>query len=232
MPDTQPAGGLMQALVPIVKRQPVHIIVSAGADDALHVVIQPVRVDDKEDAEIARGFSVEAPAAELDADLPDHLAQHWVPARIGLRSILDQVKSAAEQTRQTTVKKAKEGKGAPKKDAAAAGSDAQTTILGTTSDADATEAPAAAPGAAAADDVSAAQQATVPAAAPAAAASDGVPAAQQAETAAAAGEKVADSTAPVAAIPAPPAAPEEPTGTAGELALVGVGADDVSNLFD
>lgn len=215
MPDTQPAGGLMQALAPIVKRQPVHIIVSSGSDGALHVVIQPVRVDDKEDAEIARGFSVEAPAAELDADLPHQLAQHWVPARIGLRSILDQVKSAAEQTRQTTVKKAKDGKG-PKKDATASGPGAQTTILAPGPKPDADGAPATAPAVPTPDDV---------------------PAAQQAETPAATDEQVADSTAPQVAASAPaapeqPTAPEEPTGAAGELAAVGAGADDVSNLFD
>src|SRR4051812_23888756 len=99
MSETQAAAGLMQAIAPLVKRRPVQIIVSDGTDGALHVVFQPIRVDDKEDAEIARGFSVEAAPEELDADLPHHVAEHWVPARMGLQSMLDQIKNAAEQTR-------------------------------------------------------------------------------------------------------------------------------------
>lgn len=130
MSEPQAPSGLMQAIAPIVKRRPVHIIVSDGTNGALHVVVQPIRVDDKEDAEVASGFSIEAPAEELDADLPQHLAEHWVPARVGLQSLLDQIKAAAEQTRQTTVGKAKEAKGGGtgRKSGGGADSGAQTSI--------------------------------------------------------------------------------------------------------
>jgi PRTRC genetic system protein E len=120
-------SGLMQAIAPIARRRPVHIIVSGASDEALRVVIQPVRTDDKEDPEVANGFFVEAPPAELDTDLPRHVAEQWVPARLGLQSVLDQVKGAAERTRQTTVTKAKEAKG--KKTGGAGDSGAQTAIL-------------------------------------------------------------------------------------------------------
>lgn len=130
MSETQAPTGLMQAIAPVVKRRPVQIIVSDGTNGALHVVFQPIRVDDKEDTEVARGFSIEASPEELDADLPQHLAEHWVPARMGLQSVVDQIKNAAEQTRQATVAKAKEGKGGGgKKSGAPADSGAQTTIL-------------------------------------------------------------------------------------------------------
>jgi PRTRC genetic system protein E len=130
MSETQAPTGLMQAIAPVVKRRPVQIIVSDGTDGTLHVVFQPIRVDDKEDGEVARGFSIKASPEELDADLPQHLAEHWVPARMGLQSVVDQIKNAAEQTRQTTVAKAKEGKGGGgKKSGAPADAGAQTTIL-------------------------------------------------------------------------------------------------------
>jgi PRTRC genetic system protein E len=130
MSETQAPTGLMQAIAPVVKRRPVQIIVSDGTNGALHVVFQPIRVDDKEDGEVARGFSIEASPEELDADLPQHLAEHWVPARMGLQSVVDQIKNAAEQTRQATVAKAKEGKGGGgKKSGAPADAGAQTTIL-------------------------------------------------------------------------------------------------------
>jgi PRTRC genetic system protein E len=130
MSETQAPTGLMQAIAPVVKRRPVQIIVSDGTNGMLHVVFQPIRVDDKEDAEVARGFSIEASPEDLDADLPLHLAEHWVPARMGLQSVVDQIKNAAEQTRQATVAKAKEGKGGGgKKSGAPADAGAQTTIL-------------------------------------------------------------------------------------------------------
>lgn len=120
-------SGLMQAIAPIARRRPVHIIVSGADDEALRVVIQPVRTDDKEDPEVASGFVVVASPAELDTDLPRHVAEQWVPARLGLQSILDQVKGAAERTRQTTVAKAKDPKG--KKTGGAGDSGGQTAIL-------------------------------------------------------------------------------------------------------
>ena len=123
----QPPSGLMQAIAPIARRRPVHIIVSAADDEALRVVIQPVRTDDKEDPEVASGFVVEAAPAELDTDLPRHVAEQWVPARMGLQSVLDQIKGAAERTRQTTVARAKDPKG--KKTGGAGDSGGQTAIL-------------------------------------------------------------------------------------------------------
>jgi PRTRC genetic system protein E len=123
----QPPSGLMQAIAPIARRRPVHIIVSGADGEALRVVIQPVRTDDKEDPEVASGFVVEAAPAELDTDLPRHVAEQWVPARLGLQSVLDQIKGAAERTRQTTVAKAKDAKG--KKPGGAGDSGGQTAIL-------------------------------------------------------------------------------------------------------
>jgi PRTRC genetic system protein E len=125
--NEQPSGGLMQALAPIAARRPVHLIVSKGATEGtLHVVCQPLRVGNDEDPEIGRGFSVEATPAELDADLPGHVAKSWVPAHQSLQSVLDQVAAQAEQARQATLRKQKEG-GKAKKDGAAAPG-AQTTL--------------------------------------------------------------------------------------------------------
>jgi PRTRC genetic system protein E len=158
--EVQTAPGLMQALAPIVTRRPVHIIASPGAEGAIHLVIQPLRVDDTEDAEIGAGFAVEAPPAELDADLPRHIGEFWVPAQKGLQSVLDQVRAAAEATRTTTVAKAKDGKSGGKKGAVAPASGGQTSLL-----APGAEASDAAP--AAADQAVAAPIASAPAHAPA-----------------------------------------------------------------
>lgn len=145
--NEQPSGGLMQALAPIAARRPVHIIVTAGAEGMLHVVCQPLRVGNDEDPEIGRGFSVEATPAELDADLPGHVATSWVRARQSLQSVLDQVAAQAEQARQAALRKQKEGKG--KKEGAAGAGSAQTTLVPPPADvatpAPAPEAPAAAP---------------------------------------------------------------------------------------
>ena len=148
--NEQPSGGLMQALAPIAARRPVHIIVSNGAaDGALHVVCQPLRTGNDEDPEIARGFSVEGTPAELDGDLPGHVAKTWVPAHQSLQSVLDQVAAHAEQARQATLRKQKEGNGKAKKDGGAAAAGAQTTLTPPPADAAApaepTPAPAAAP---------------------------------------------------------------------------------------
>lgn len=124
--NEQPSGGLMQALAPIAARRPVHIIVTGAAEGVLHVVCQPLRVGNDEDPEIGRGFSVEATPAELDADLPGHVARSWVPAHQSLQSVFDQVAAHAEQARQATLRKQKEGKG--KKEGAAGAGSAQTTL--------------------------------------------------------------------------------------------------------
>lgn len=147
--NEQPSGGLIQALAPIAARRPVHIIVSNGAaDGALHVVCQPLRTGNDEDPEIARGFSVEGTPAELDTDLPGHVAKTWVPAHQSLQSVLDQVAAHAEQARQATLRKQKEGNGKAKKDGGAAAAGAQTTLTPPPADAAppaaATPAPAAA----------------------------------------------------------------------------------------
>lgn len=147
--NEQPSGGLMQALAPIAARRPVHIIVSKGAaDGALHVVCQPLRTGNDEDPEIARGFSVEGTPAELDTDLPGHVAKTWVPAHQSLQTVLDQVAAHAEQARQATLRKQKEGNGKGKKDVAAAAG-AQTTLTPPPADAAGPTAPAPAPTAAA-----------------------------------------------------------------------------------
>jgi PRTRC genetic system protein E len=138
--NEQSSGGLMQALAPIATRRPVHIIVSAAAEGALHVVCQPLRVGNDEDPELGRGFSVEAMPAELDADLSAHVARSWVPAHQSLQSVLDQVAAHAEQARQATLRKQKEGKG--KKEGAAGAGSAQTTLAPPPADA---AAPAPAP---------------------------------------------------------------------------------------
>lgn len=148
--NEQPSGGLMQALAPIADRRPVHIIVSKGAaEGALHVVCQPLRTGNEEDPEIARGFSVEGTPAELDADLSGHVAKTWVPAHQSLQSVLDQVAAHAEQARQATLRKQKEGNGKGKKDTGAAAAGAQTTLTPPPADAAApgepTPAPAVAP---------------------------------------------------------------------------------------
>jgi PRTRC genetic system protein E len=146
----QPSGGLMQALAPIAARRPVHIIVSEGAEGALHVVCQPLRVGTDEDPEIARGFSAEAAPAELDADLPGLVARTWVPAHQSLQSVMDQVAAQAEQARQATLRKQKEKDGKGKKEGGAAAATAQTTLA--PPPAAAAEAPAAAPAPAAGAD--------------------------------------------------------------------------------
>ncbi|HEX6369858.1 MAG TPA: PRTRC system protein E [Longimicrobium sp.] len=148
--NEQPSGGLMQALAPIADRRPVHLIVSKGAaEGALHVVCQPLRVGNDEDPEIGRGFSVEGTPAELDADLPGHVARTWVPAHQSLQSVLDQVAAHAEQVRQATLRKQKEGNGKGKKDGGAVAAGAQTTLAPPPADpaapAEATPLPAPAP---------------------------------------------------------------------------------------
>lgn len=148
--NEQPSGGLMQALASIADRRPVHIIVSKGAaDGALLVVCQPLRTGTDEDPEIGRGFSVEGTPAELDTDLPGHVAKTWVPAHQSLQSVLDQVAAHAEQARQATLRKQKEGNGKGKKDGGAAAAGAQTTLAPPPADPAApaarTPSPAAAP---------------------------------------------------------------------------------------
>ena len=135
----------MQALAPIAARRPVHLIVSKGAaDGVLHIVCQPLRVGNEEDPEIARGFSVEDTPAELDASLPGHVANIWVPAHQSLQSVLDQVAAHAEQARQATLHKQKEG-GKGKKDAGAGAASAQTTLAPPPADAAAPSPALAAP---------------------------------------------------------------------------------------
>jgi PRTRC genetic system protein E len=184
--NEQPRGGLMQALAPIATRRPVHIIVTGAAEGALHVVCQPLRVGNDEDPEIGRGFSVEATPAELDADLPGHVARSWVPAHQSLQSVFDQVAAHAEQARHATLRKQKEGKG--KKESAAGAGSAQTTLAPPPADA-ATPAPASdaavtAPSPAAAPEAETAAPTSTPAA-PAQPASP-----EPAPTAAAAGDGI------------------------------------------
>lgn len=237
MTEIQPAAGLMQALTPIVRRRPVQIIVSDAAGDptapegALRVVVQPVRVDDKEDPEVAKGFYVAATPEELDADLPRLLGEQWVPARVGLQSLLDQVKNAAEQTRRTTVDKAKEakpGRKAAEKNGTGGGTGAQTSILTPGAGTEAPADPAPSPAAPAA--------ATAAAAAPAAPAATGEAAFDASTGAAATAQPPVEPSATEPALD--PRAAEEPAGTAtisrAEPALAGGGAsnDAVSDLFD
>lgn len=200
--NEQSSGGLMQALAPIATRRPVHIIVSAATEGALHVVCQPLRVGNDEDPELGRGFSVEATPAELDADLPAHVARSWVPAHQSLQSVLDQVAAHAEQARQATLRKQKEGKG--KKEGAAGAGSAQTTLAPPPAD-------AAAP---------------APDPAPAPAADAPAPAAPVSAAAPEAGGTEAGATgAEAAATPAPVAAAEPALAGAAS-------GDGISSLFD
>lgn len=176
--NEQPSGGLMQALAPIADRRPVHIIVSKGAaDGALHVVCQPLRTGNDEDPEIARGFSVEGTPAELDTDLPGHVAKTWVPAHQSLQSVLDQIAAHAEQARQATLRKQKEGNGKAKKDGGAAATGAQTTLTPPPADAAAPAEPTPAPAAAPAPEATAQAEPAPASEAPAAAAAAEPPAA-------------------------------------------------------
>lgn len=187
--NEQPSGGLMQAVAPIAARRPVHIIVSRGAaDGALHVVCQPLRTGNDEDPEIARGFSVEGTPAELDADLPGHVAKTWVPAHQSLQSVLDQVAAHAEQARQATLRKQKEGNGKGKKDGGAAATGAQTTLTPPPADAAAPAEPTPAPAATAEPEAAAQGEPAQAPEAPAAAA----PAEPPAATAAAPGDGISN----------------------------------------
>lgn len=126
---TQPPG-LLQALAPIAARRPVHIIVS-GTETMLHVVLQPVQLDAKEGADIARGFSVDATPAELDADLPGLISERWVPAHRGLQTVIDQVTAVTESARQSTVRQHRDRGKSTSRSAGAAAAPGTPAVEGT-----------------------------------------------------------------------------------------------------
>jgi PRTRC genetic system protein E len=127
MSESPPALGLVQALAPILERRPVHIILSRRSDELVHVTVQPVRTDELEDPLAATGFSVEGTPEALDAELPQHVSEQWMPARLGMESLLEQIKAAGEKAREMTVGKAKEVlKGGKTR---ANGAAAQTSLL-------------------------------------------------------------------------------------------------------
>lgn len=115
----QPSPGLMQALAPVARRRPVHVIVSGAPGDLLSLVVQPLSMGGEETPELARGFSATATPEELDRDLPGMVAAGWVPAHQSLQSVVDQAAAHAAAAREETLRKqaGKTGKG--KKDAPA-----------------------------------------------------------------------------------------------------------------
>jgi PRTRC genetic system protein E len=152
MPDTETAPpqqplGLMQALAPIVSNRPVHIILSPSPDDPnkLHVVCQPARVSDDEDAALAQGFHVDASPAELDAQLPGIISSTWAPAHLNLQQTLNALAKNAEAARVAALDKQKGGGKAGKAGKAAAGS-GQTSLLAAPSEASTAPAQLALPG--------------------------------------------------------------------------------------
>lgn len=141
MPDTETAPpqqpfGLMQALAPIVSNRPVHIILSPSPEDPnkLHVVCQPARVSDDEDAALAQGFHVDASPAELDTQLPGIISSTWTPAHLSLQQTLNALAKNAEAARVAALDKQKGGGKAAKAGKAAAGS-GQTSLLAAPSEA-------------------------------------------------------------------------------------------------
>ena len=119
MPEGSENVGLMAAIAPMAQRRPVHIIVSAGPDGKLNVVVAPKHLDAKEDPAIARGFAVTESPDVLDRDLGREMASLFVPAHLSLQSVLDQAARATEDARQATLRKSTGTKaGGAKKDAA------------------------------------------------------------------------------------------------------------------
>lgn len=150
MPETetvlpeQPCTGLMQALAPIAARRPVHIIVSPSTEQPgfLHLVCQPARNSDDEEAELTAGFSADASPEDLDAQLPGIMTSTWVPAHRSLQQILDQVAKGAEAARLTVIDKQKTGGKGGKGGKAASGGGQTTLIAPASGDAAAAPAPA------------------------------------------------------------------------------------------
>jgi hypothetical protein len=119
--------GLMEALAPIVARRPVHLIITAStvSQGGLHVVCQPERLSDSEDAQIGAGFAADGTAAEMDRELPELVSKTWVPEHQTLQTVLDQL---ADRTRQVAADKAKGTTGKVGKKEGN-GPQAQTTLM-------------------------------------------------------------------------------------------------------
>lgn len=125
--ETPVSMGLMEALAPIVARRPVHLIITPSmvTQGALHVVCQPERLSDTEDAQIGAGFAADGTAAEMDRELPGLVSKTWVPEHQTLQTVLDQL---AGRTRQVASDKSKGTTGkAGKKEGN--GAEAQTTFM-------------------------------------------------------------------------------------------------------
>lgn len=113
--STQSSPGLMQAIEPIAKRRPIHLIISDAGTAGLRVVFQPSQAGAGEDPALSQGFTVEGTAPELDEQLASTLSAGFIPAHRGLQATIDeatQVATAAKEAQQRKATAGKKGTGA------------------------------------------------------------------------------------------------------------------------